>query len=592
MTPSDGASPDLVARTRRGLQAIGIDRHWPHFQEWESLCRRFENDRTLLSDRMADTRPLIAFVGPKNAGKTTLLSRLITSSQGRGHLKEGVAAKDATDRLQWFGPESPPAGLHVGLYHRVADDDLLDLGVPYQLADVPGANEARGRRSDAAREALRLAHIKVLVVEARLREDAALMQYVGEADGACVLPVLNQCRPGDDSSDYPKFVERLAAHLPESDILPLITVPDLLALPEDGEKAALAEVESALKDALGTALRQSSTADLLQPQLAAGTSRFHEAVTAFLTDKLPATAAAAQDLCEAESKLGPQALQELLGAGGADRGVVAGIRQQLRGVCLDRTPFLCFPWRPVIGMLHLLAGALDKVPMLLVGSLPSLLSTTLAAAKNVVEKREFTRTTESGLRSHAEKLVRDALRPKADHLQAAITSDLGHAPPHAEERDLEITLSGMDELQDQSTSIFRDVMERHALSRVGALCWGVVGTLVFWSVFVWPTVALYSSYFAASKDVWEGLPDFARFPAHGLPVLFTALFLALIPMGLLAYLALATAGSRKRARQALADLQIEHENLVESLAKSGVLRINTRHPSLQACIEMFRDTRP
>jgi predicted GTPase len=183
------------------LNSLGDTSQWPADHALRQQCAEFRHAARDLAEQKGLDQFVIAFIGPKNAGKTTLLSMLLRSEVTKQQLSSGEGLRGTTEKVLWLSSQPiPDLDRQVEESLHVSSSDLVNLGCDYTLIDVPGANEAHQSRVAAASRALRTAHLKVLVMEARTMEDASLLDYMEGADGATILPVINQIRPGDGRS--------------------------------------------------------------------------------------------------------------------------------------------------------------------------------------------------------------------------------------------------------------------------------------------------------------------------------------------------------------------------------------------------------
>ncbi|MEM7386171.1 MAG: GTPase domain-containing protein [Verrucomicrobiota bacterium] len=582
----------LAEGMESSLAALGDTSSWEAYPELVEKCRVFREASKEISGQRGFSDSVVAFLGPKNAGKTTLLSCFVREGAVKEQLNPGASIRQATEKIIWVG-SAPPSEMdrRVEEVLELPNGGLVDLGFPYTLVDVPGSNERELLRSEAAKRALHTAHLKVLVIDRRSLEDAGVLEYAREADGACVLPVVNQIRSTeDDESDYTRFETRLKEALPGSTVLPLLRVPDFLLEAEEKRKALVERTTLKLQETVAEILKQHSPRELLEPQLARLQKRFREDVREILTRALPATSAAVREVQETEEGLAIKALEHLLGSEEDQREIMVGLRQQLRGVFLQRTSLLLFPWRTFLGLANLLHGAMEKVPFLLMGSLPSLLTTSLTAVKNAVRDREMNAAKESALQEHAEMLVKESLQPQVEHLEAALRSDL-RAPSGAARKAsaFEVHFDGLDNLQRRSSGLFADVLGRHAPGAKAATVCGVIGCLIFWAIFSWPMIALYRDYFSAAGEVFgEGPQITKRFPQQSVSMLMTSFLLAVLPMFFFLLLVLSWVGSRSRAAACLAELREKHHGIIKELSRKNLLRIRTEHSRLGACLKLFQ----
>lgn len=582
--PTLNACLDVANDFETALNSLGDTSQWPADHALRQRCAEFRYAARDLAEQKGLNQFAIAFIGPKNAGKTTLLSLLLRSKTIKEQLASGEGIRGTTEKIQWISSE-PISDLdrRVEESVHIVPSDVAKLGCDYTLIDVPGANEAHPLRAAAAARALRTAHLKVLVAEARTIEDASLLDYLQDADGATILPVINQIRPGTGDQDISGFLDRLQSAIPNSRLLSPLRVPDFQLA---GQTESAVDAAEALQRRLRDVVRAEHLDELLEPQLLRMKTRFQDEMHGELSKALPATAEAAQELQHIESHLAVDALERLLGADDRDRAVIAGLRQQLRGLFQQRSPVLFFPWRAFVGLANLLHGALEKVPLLLVGSLPSLVGSAMTAVKNVTQRREFNESRSEGLRKHAELLVKESLHPRVDHLEAAIRSDL-RSPQQADYDSLEVEFEGLERLQSRSSELFQEVLDAQAPSRVATWITGLIGLAIFWSIFIWPFISLYKDYFNAVNDFVSKPVDHTIFPKDSFSIIGTSFLLAVFPMLLWLVLVLSWVASRARAIACLRRLRHGHQAIIEDLNAKSILRVRARHPRLQACLKLF-----
>ncbi len=566
------------------LNSLGDTSQWPADHALRRRCSEFRHAARDLAEQKGLEQFAIAFIGPKNAGKTTLLSLLLRSETIKEQLASGEGLRGTTEKVVWISSQPiPDLDRRVEESLHIVPSDVANLACDYTIIDVPGANEANPLRAAAAARALRTAHLKVLVTEARTIEDASLLDYLKDADGATILPVINQVRPGTEDQDISGFLEKLQAAVPNSRLLSPLRLPDFQLA---GQTESAAEAGEALQGRLRDVVRAEHLDELLEPQLLRMKARFQETMHEELSKSLPATAEAAQELQHIESHLAVDALEHLLGADDRDRAVIAGLRQQLRGLYQQKTPVLFFPWRTFVSLANLLHGALEKVPLLLVGSLPSLVSSAMTAVKNVTQGREFNESRSEGLRKHAESLVKESLHPRVDHLEAAIRSDL-RSPQQADYDGLEVEFEGLERLQTRSSELFQKVLDARAPSRMATWITGLIGLAIFWSIFIWPFISLYKDYFNVVSDFVSKPVDHTKFPKDSFSIIGTSFLLAVFPMLLWLVLVLSWVASKARAIACLKSLRHGHQAIIEDLNAKNLLRVRARHPHLQACIKLF-----
>lgn len=529
-------------------------------------------------------RLTIAFVGPRNAGKTTLLTALLNDPEAAAKLPLGVRAPESTRKVIWVGPE-PPAELDPATEEWLPCDPprLEGLDTPVEFIDVPGFNDRDPAVRAAARQALDSAWVKILVVEERGLEAFATHEYLAAGDGSIILPVVNQAG-APSGPDLTAFSAELARHLPEAHLLPPVVVPDFQREGAD-RGAVLAEARESLAAALATAVKERAgesgwAAALAQPQLQARLRRFLAEVRQTARAALPATADALAEVDEAEAALPHRVLEGLLGE---ERPLLALLRGRFRALLLDNTPLLCFPWRLTLAVANLLWGALDRLPLMFLGSVPSWISAGLRAARNLRSAGELETLAREGLRTQLEEQARRVIQPKLRALHESLRVDLHADAPHPADASPTLEAEGAAALQRESTAVFQSTIEKAAPGRAFAFLNGFLGTALFWGLFIWPLGAVYLQYGEAVAAVWTRQPDAAgQFPASLLGLLASSAVLALLPMGLWLLLTVAWVTRRGRVRRCLRELRRAHEAALQRMVAEGTLLIRLADRRLAA----------
>jgi len=570
----------LAAAYRGAVEALGYD--WSGREGVLSLLAEFEE--SIQSLPVAEGRLAIAFVGPKNAGKSTLVASLAPAAAGR--LPRGEGRAGATERAIWLAPERPPALEPASeLWVRALPEELPDLGRPAALVDVPGLDEADEARRAAAERALRRSAVRVLVVRRKLLEARSAREALGRADGAVVLPVVNFCQLGGASlaEDVAAFAEDLRASLPYArEVLDPLVVPDFDKLPAGEIDDPAGWTRRALMGRLRAA------GDAIHPERLARsrarflTERLRERVASYVRGELPATADAVRALASAPRQVPARVVEDLFGD---ERAMRAGISSRLRGWLVHRTPGLFFPYRELLALINLAWGAVEKVPLVLMGSLPSFAATTRQALQNAGDAREFAERTRRGLSQNIEYAVQDQLRPRIRAFQAALAVERSRdggvdlaAPP-------EVQIAGLGRLQAESSDLFREHIDRRAPGRAAAALAGLVGWLALWGVAVWPLVAVYREYGLAVRALLaDGTVPLDAFPSETFSMMATGALLALAPVSLFAALSVAAMVGRGRIEACRAAILEDHRALVDRLVAEGALRVQVSDPRLEACL--------
>ncbi len=581
--------PTLTAcqETARNIEqsANALGREWPGHGPLLTLCGAFRRK----SDEFVAGRGLdmetIAFIGPKKSGKSTLLRLLISDEVAKSQIKAGSSLRNSTEKLVWVGPKQP-VGMDSSIeeYVPCSENAMPRLGVACTLADVPGENERNAARSSAAERALDLAVVKVLVLRFTDRRNEAVDALVRRAGRSVILPVITQVRPTDDRDSLKEFSQELARLAPDATILaPLISDDfDHQDAPKDLRERLAAELTARLGSALAARPAEVLVSEILEGER----RRFIRHARELAARHLRASASATEKLNAAVERALKQSASELLGD---DRDLHAGIRWSLRMALLEHTPGFCFPWRPLLAVASLASGALDRLPMALVGSLPSFGTLILQSLKNVKSGIAFQQATHDGLRDRLSQNLREKLDRDFTLLDDAMRQDFGKTGPvitSGERARLEIV--GLVELQQRSTALIHKCVENRAPSARVGITLALLGALTFWAIFGWPLSSLYEQFSRGARAVWAGNADAASlFPQSVGSMLITAIFLAVIPVFLLLLAALGWLTRQRRVRDCLTELRAGHEQLCAEMIQKKTVSVCVREPKLDACFTLL-----
>jgi len=243
------------------------------------------------------------------------------------------------------------------------------------------------------------------------------------------------------------------------------------------------------------------------------------------------------------------------------------------------------------------AGALDRLPLALAGSLPSLGTVIFQGFKNLKAGGEFRQTVEDGLRQRLGQELRDSLSGKFQALDDALTQELGISQDAASTGTRAIfEVRGLGELQRRSTELFQNTIfgdegksfAGYAPTRGAAFVAAFSGFVVFWTFFGWPLAALYEKLALGARAVWEGraAEALSLFPQHVGSMLLTNAFLAFLPMFLFLLLVLGWFIRSSRVNEALARLRQGHQKLCDELFSRQVVGVEVSEPRLDACLAL------
>jgi hypothetical protein len=303
-----------------------------------------------------------------------------------------------------------------------------------------------------------------------------------------------------------------------------------------------------------------------------------------LADFRKRVGAFASPLDEVARSLPDEVINELAGDETALR---VGIRGRLRAEWLDAVPAICFPYRTLVGLLSLTAGAWDRLILAGLGSLPSLVLTGIQSVRNMQEAREFAERLRARTAQRIERALADRLRDSLAQMRraAAASADDATAPPApvAAPTDPPLKVVGLEGIETEMQGVLRDCITRRAPARMWAVLVGVIGTTVFWGLFAGPIVSMYGEYLAAwFRAIDDPAHTLSAFPRPSASMLLTGRVLSAAPAFFIALAGLSWASRGPRVRRTLADFRDAIDQLVRRRHTAGELRVEPTDPQLGA----------
>ncbi|MFN5466728.1 MAG: hypothetical protein ACK5AM_01270, partial [Pirellulaceae bacterium] len=256
------------------------------------------------------------------------------------------------------------------------------------------------------------------------------------------------------------------------------------------------------------------------------------------------------------------------------------------------TAGIWFPYRTVISMLSLVAGAWDRLLWALTGSVPSLFGTLIAWARNLQSSRQAQQAIEQGIRQRVSQQLEDRWDPIQRQFYASLDTSLGplsHRSPG--NREGKIRLSGLEELQTRSHLAFDEQMERSKVPWSVLQLLGFFASVIFWGLMAGPIVAVYRQYLSASfHAMTDGVAKIEEFP-HPSPSLFlTSGMVSLFPVFLFAMVVLTWLLRRSRLQEIGRRVLALHHQLIDQMRSEGLLQITYDDPLLEKAQFLLRVT--
>ncbi len=543
---------DEAARTSLACKKAFGDTQW--IVDLDFLSSRAENEWRMIAEGRGLTIPTIAFVGPINSGKSWIAqSMLHNRGEAKKLLPDGVALR--TDKLHWIGPERPD-GMHhdAETFVQVLPEQLIDMGGGFQILDSPGIGDVKPECQQRAEMALSSAAIKVLVVRAEKIRAENYQSFIGDANGAIIVPVVNRCSGSPDL--WPKnFGEKLKNLIREA--APQATIRDAICLPDYenqgwSEEEALIFVHAHLHPELRSIIEGTSEnlRSAAESQLRIAHERFVERRAGILVPILAPFDEPLRELEEAESRLPLLALDYLLSDSGKVRLL---IKNHYRASIMEAVPQLAFPFRSIAGLLILTAGAWDRAFLGVAGSFPSLLVAGWTSLKGLKDSQDALHALRDHVSLRLSALARSAVRVPLASVRQLLMRRSDGEDTQMQSQPVEFDVHGIGEL---AIVWNREVASAASETRVHRGIIGLatlLGSITFWFLLGGPLLHLYGQYVPASLRSWAGswsASDFAAYPSFPPGFWLTALILSAIPSFLIALCIVAWALGSSRSLRA------------------------------------------
>lgn len=540
------------------------------------LCREGCEDLRDIRDHRGIDSTILSVLGHKNAGKSTFCRLLVGEPAVRERIGAGIGPAAATRRVLWIGPE-PPARLDPAaerfLYCEAAA--MADLGAPYLLADIPGYSDSDEAARAAAVRVLRMASTAVVVLSLEMAEDEAGLLYLMQCDGARLLPVIVDDRGPQRVADARFQAQcaavraRLAEACPASGVAPPVVMPKLDLLPPDTRGAETERARERLVMALRELLQEAPAAP---ERLAANRfARLQRELSEELAGFVARVGPRYGELVEREAQAAREIARRLQGS---PVQFAAGVRLRLLSEAAGSCPPLFFPYRTLLGLLTLCAGAWDRLVLAGLGSMPSLAMVILQSGRNLRKLGDARATARAQLAQTASALAMESLSTEREAFLRSIRASLGGEPPAAHPTQEPPVFEGLETLE-------RLLSERidSGVRQWRAAPWlihgiGLVATLGFLMLAAGPVCAIYREFGAAWQGALAGVSGWESFPVPSAGMLLATLLLLFVPVLLLAMIALALVASRRRVRRCLQT--IDADGLTERLLRERTLRLRSR----------------
>lgn len=537
----------------------------------------------------------IATVGAKGQGKSWVARQFILPLTVRSQLPSGVLGHEATTRLFWVGPASPDSiDPKRETYIACEQQSLVDIGLPYMLLDTPGVTDADRSAVETTRGVLSLAPIKLLVIRRDQLRASINSELAAWIDGAVCIPIVT-CVPVDEwdpdqgsaegspgtigsklSNDSEQLMSWLRASAPQSQILPAIFIEDFEATgrePHAGMRLVQAIHERLRSQPLDHLNRTRSS------RLTAANQKLRRDIGRLIATETPYLASAVSRLHEEAERLPMQVVETVLGSPWI---LQTAVRGRLRARLVADTSPLWFPFRSLLSLLSFTQGAWDRLILALTGSVPSLFGTLANWARNLQQSRNVSQEMQNGIRDRLLGQVTDRLEPIHRQFHNALHR-LKHGDQATMQTDVpKVRLGGIEELQSQSRQRFEERVDTNAVPNFGLQAIGIIATAIFWTMMSGPIIYVYRRYFHASyQSIAAETLAADEFPHESMGLMVTSAFLSIIPIFLLAMIAMTFFLRKSRIEAIARAIQSDHHSLLEKLRREGVLKLHFEDRALE-----------
>ena len=567
-----------------------VFREHPPTPAIRQLCRQTLAEAQLLVNRTTTAAVPLVLVGRTASGKGWLARCFLHDPALRQAIPSGQNAQDRSTRLLWIGPQPPPQLEEGEEYLPAAPSQMLDLGVPYWLGDAPGFSTFSEAAERLHRRALASAALKILVLPQESLRDAGIVQLLRQLPAARVLPVirfragLGQHQPRPQTlEDVRQEHQRWQQAAPATEILPPLFIPDTDSYAPHDPEQAIIYTQKLLQERLTSLL-----ADAHQQQLAiaveirARQDQLRRSIQQHLEELRQRFQPTLAEINRILYNLLPQLIRQMFGE---DVHLATLVRIRLRTYALHQTQPWCFPYRSILGLLILTSNAWDRLIFSLTGSLPSLAVVVWQSWKNV---RSIRKTLTRPWRPFAKYLQQQACEALATPVQrmrqslAALREEETRTE-QSQQQQVTVRIIGLDEFQERCRRLLEQNFTTSLSRWHSPMLFALLATFAFLIFFSGPIVVIYRQYIETLWRVFQGeYVQWNDFPRPDFSMIFTSFVLSVIPVAIIAILAL-TWFTRSRLVEGLTrTLRQQLDTLTEQWQKQAMLRLELHDPQWQA----------
>jgi len=564
------------------------------WQKSQAVSRQWLDDTAEILASRDVSSPVIAFVGQRNTGKSTLVRSLILSEESKQQVPCGISSANKTKKLYWIGNEQPrDLDPEREIYLSLKDDELEDLGTPYTLLDTPGSSDGEMNSSSLLKRAEDRADVFVLIAYSDQLEVEQVFTDIQPANGGTFLPVIRlspkSTRVWSENEDNTSLtgdihtaVRNWREHLPLSKFLDPLLIPDWDAVDELPDGKVPAKI---LADGLRNALQEEEVRTTGRYKRVMATQLlWRENIARILQPFFDHAQDSLSRLEKAESGMHEDILEWLLEG---YRPVDIEIKWTSRQMVLDRISPLLFPITGLWKIISLTSGAWDRLVWAAGGSIFALLGAGRKTWSNLSEKSKNKGDGKSDLVSALDHHIGKKFKPLLNNV-AQDMAPFSHEKSDAEKPALHLEILGLESLshtwKEKEPSIIRKFqISAWLLYPAVLLCFAF-----FWWMVGGPFVHLYVEYIPAVFSSWSGdwsSHSLQNYPNTGPGFWFTTFFLALFPTFIMGMLVTHSVSSTRKVKAIRSELRKQ----MSAAMKSGNmdLRIRTNDRTLETLTELL-----
>ncbi|MDS4025398.1 MAG: hypothetical protein RKO25_00165 [Candidatus Contendobacter sp.] len=575
-------------------------------EEFRKLIYEAKKDIKRLSKR-AETLPIVGFAGPKNVGKTTLITDYLFKNQLDAEgIPRGYGLGGRTRAITWYG-STPPDGLDRQFehYRRFDTTNQTWIGSDVIIGDIPGYSDEDPFAREAAQHALQSCQLVVLIVNHEQYERSDIWPYCNTSYGATLLPVINICDPNinqNEINDYFKeHVEKLGN---EQVFLPPVFISNnkhkAFATNCDKDKEEQAQCEEQaqriaqlkekearhlaqrIRNALAT-IEPGEIAFRIENRMNKFRDSFRRRMNNILNDNIKAAARLYHDKLDGLPKL----LAEKIA--GDQETILTTIQLTVIRQALYKTSSIWFPYRHFLMLLGLVRGATLSFVLGIAGRATSLAVSTFQAFRNFKKISIADAEISRRLEQRCENIVLDELFESINTLHNRLQEIQKDTNAKTTDRP-SVKVIGIDSLVDYSKEQYPKLTDKYTPSLLWLQVTALLGTALFWALIAGPLNTIYGEYLITSLKSFRAdeVLTFNVFQTVDLLKLVTAIVLSSGPVLLFGMVMLWSFTRVKRLSFCVSDIVKDLEEELKRRLNVGSLRIHSNDTKLNSLQEMIR----